>query len=68
MCVPSDASSGSSRDWAKGELGVKYVYTMELPPGGSGFDPPPEDIVPVVEETFEAIKVLGKAAGGSLRL
>ncbi|GLH16837.1 Zinc carboxypeptidase A 1 [Gryllus bimaculatus] len=31
--VAPNASSGSSRDWAKGELGVKYVYTMELPRG-----------------------------------
>ncbi|XP_066997997.2 carboxypeptidase B [Anabrus simplex] len=56
-------SAGTSRDWAKGKAGIKYSYTMELPAGGSGFNPPPSDIIPVVTETFEAIKVFGKAIG-----
>ncbi|GLH16288.1 Carboxypeptidase [Gryllus bimaculatus] len=62
-----DYSYGTSRDWAKGVAGIKYSYTMELPAGGSGFDPPPEDIAPVVTETFEAIKVFAEAVAASGR-
>ncbi|KAJ8922113.1 hypothetical protein NQ315_004047 [Exocentrus adspersus] len=48
-------ASGTSVDWVK-ELGIDLAYTLELPAGGTGFDPPAADIVPVVEETWEGIK------------
>ncbi|KAF4522163.1 hypothetical protein B566_EDAN010423 [Ephemera danica] len=51
-------SYGNSKDWAYGALNISYSYTVELPPGGSGdFNPPPQDIIPVATETWEAIKV-----------
>ncbi|XP_067013998.2 carboxypeptidase B [Anabrus simplex] len=57
-------AAGTSHDWAKGTLGVKYSYTIELPCGGSqGFDPPATEILPVVTETFEAFKVFGNFIG-----
>lgn len=52
------ASSGSSRDWFAGALGVAFSYTIELPGGGQyGFDLPASRILGVVTETFEGIKV-----------
>lgn len=48
-------ASGTSVDWAK-KIGIDLAYTLELPAGGTGFDPPASDIEPVVEETWEGIK------------
>jgi hypothetical protein len=49
---------GVSVDWVHGVLGVPLSYAVELPKGGSaGFDVPPEQILPVATETWEAIKV-----------
>uniref|UniRef100_T1JFH7 Peptidase M14 domain-containing protein n=1 Tax=Strigamia maritima TaxID=126957 RepID=T1JFH7_STRMM len=53
-------AAGGSDDWAKGEAGVKYAYTVELRDKGKfGFTLPTKQILPTVEETWEAIKVLG---------
>lgn len=52
------ASSGGSRDWTKAVAGIDLGYTVELPAGGdSGFDPDASEIIPVVTETWEGIKV-----------
>jgi hypothetical protein len=54
----ADFSYGNSKDWAYGALNITYSYTVELPAGGpNNFDPPPEFIIPVASETWEAIKV-----------
>jgi len=50
-------AAGGSDDWAKGVAGVELSYTIELPGGGSwGFDPPPNQIRPIVEETWVGFK------------
>lgn len=54
----ADSAYGLAEDWAYDALGIPLSYTIELPGGGlSGFNPPPSQIVPVVEETWEAYKV-----------
>ncbi|KAK7862003.1 hypothetical protein R5R35_013543 [Gryllus longicercus] len=53
-------TSGSSQDWAKSGAGIKYSYTVELPRGGTGFDPPASAILPVVTETFEGVRVFAR--------
>ncbi|XP_065341809.1 carboxypeptidase B-like [Cloeon dipterum] len=60
-------SYGACRDWAYGAAGLPLSYTFELPGNGFGFSPPPTDIIPVVTETWEAIKVLAVAAAGAVR-
>jgi len=55
-------SSGSSRDWAKGEGGFKYVYTIELRDQGRyGFVLPPEFILPTAVETWAGIQVVARS-------
>ena len=34
----TDAASGGSYDWVKGDAGVKYTYAYELRPKQGGFD------------------------------
>jgi len=52
-------SAGSSRDWAKGAGGFKYVYTVELRDTGRyGFLLPPEQILPTCEETWAGMQVI----------
>ncbi len=52
-----DPSSGTSRDWAKGVLGGEYVYTIELRDDGEhGFELPPDQIIPCIEETWAGFK------------
>ncbi|XP_051857007.1 carboxypeptidase A4-like [Antechinus flavipes] len=50
--------SGSSTDWAY-ENGIKYVFTFELQDTGKyGFLLPPEQILPVAQETWLALEVI----------
>jgi hypothetical protein len=50
---------GLNIDYANEMNKIDFSYTMYLPPGGLyGFNPPPEDIMPVVTETWAGIKVL----------
>lgn len=52
-------ASGATDDWAKGVLGVKYTYTLELRDEGmSGFNLDPSHIVPCSEEVWEGLKAL----------
>lgn len=53
-------NSGSSRDWAHGELGIPLSYTVELPGRGYGFLLPIEHVPSVVGETFEGVKVFAE--------
>ncbi|XP_031347022.1 carboxypeptidase B-like [Photinus pyralis] len=51
-------TAGSSRDWAYGFANISLSYTVELPPGPHNVHQmPPENILRVVTETFEGIKV-----------
>ncbi|KAF7282714.1 carboxypeptidase B-like [Rhynchophorus ferrugineus] len=51
-------AAGGSDDWVKGVAGVSLAYTIELPAGGIfGFNPPERSILPMVQETFEGIRV-----------
>ena len=46
-------ASGSSTDWAHGEVGIGFTTSMELrDTGASGFLLPPEQIIPTAEETW----------------
>ncbi|OXA49575.1 carboxypeptidase B [Folsomia candida] len=54
-------SNGSSRDWAKGDGGFKWVYTIELRDTGRyGFVLPPEQILPTAQETWAGVQVLAR--------
>ena len=46
-------SSGTSIDWAHGEAGIKYTYTIELRDTGNyGFILPADQIIPTGEEIW----------------
>ncbi|KAH7728486.1 carboxypeptidase A1 [Aphelenchoides avenae] len=54
-------ASGGSDDYAKEELGVKYVFLVELRPRleeSNGFILKQDQLLPTAIETFEAIKVV----------
>lgn len=54
-----DLAYGNSQDFAFEQADIPFAYTWELPRGGqNGHDPPPSEIQPVVDETWEAIKIL----------
>nr|CAD7425757.1 unnamed protein product [Timema monikensis] len=50
---------GGSDDWAKGVAGIKYSYSIELPDTGDyGFVLPANQIEPVGQETWAAVKAI----------
>nr|CAD7194051.1 unnamed protein product [Timema douglasi] len=50
---------GGSDDWAKGIAGIKYSYSIELPDTGDyGFVLPANQIEPVGQETWAAVKAI----------
>jgi len=54
-CIPCMLyiASGSSTDWAHGEVGIFFTTSMELRDTGlNGFLLPPEQIIPTAEETW----------------
>ena len=52
-------ASGISIDWAKGELGIPYTYTVELPDTGDhGFLLPASSIESVGREAFVGIEAM----------
>lgn len=57
-------NSGSGKDWAYGELGIKYSYVLELRPGSEspdyryGFMLPEDRLPKVATETFAGMKAL----------
>ena len=53
------AAAGGVDDWAYGVAGIPICITMELPGAGStGFDPFPQQILPIVSETWIGIKAM----------
>ncbi|CAO1387518.1 unnamed protein product [Diamesa serratosioi] len=55
-------ASGGSDDWAKGDIKIKYSYTVELRDSGKhGFILPADQIIISGEEAMEFVKVLAKA-------
>lgn len=55
----SDIASGTSTDWVKGVLGVKYVFSYEFRDKGQyGFILPPEQIIPNAQEVVDSIEVI----------
>ena len=49
----SDATSGTTADWAMGMLGVAYSFTPEL--RGPGFNPPTSEIQPSTQEIWNGL-------------
>lgn len=49
---------GGSIDYAYGCLKIPYVICMEMPPGGSGFDPPKTQILKILNECWPAIRAM----------
>ena len=54
------AAAGGSDDYAFGVAKIPVAITMELPAGGSGFDPKPAQIDPFVKETWIGIKAMAE--------
>ena len=54
---------GGSSDWARGEMGIKWTYFLELPPTRStrenGFMLPLKYILPTAESIFRGIREMG---------
>ncbi|XP_051859540.1 uncharacterized protein LOC117572446 [Drosophila albomicans] len=53
------AAAGASDDYAF-NAGFPISFTMELPAGGTGFDPPASDIDRLVKETWIGIEAMGR--------
>lgn len=52
-------ASGGSDDWARGAMGIKWVFLLELPDKGSrGFLLPPDEIKPTAYSVFQGIRAL----------
>lgn len=59
-------AAGGSDDWAKGVVGMKYSYTIELRDQGRyGFILPASFIQPTAKEALAATKVIAEAAGAA---
>lgn len=55
MFLFADATSGSSRDWAR-DIGIPFSYTFELRDNGTyGFVLPENQIQATCEESMEAV-------------
>ncbi|KAM7357130.1 carboxypeptidase B1 [Cochliomyia hominivorax] len=54
------AAAGGSDDYAFAMANIPVAITMELPAGGSGFDPKPAQIEPFVSETWIGIKAMAE--------
>ncbi|KAK3086644.1 hypothetical protein FSP39_021310 [Pinctada imbricata] len=56
------SAAGNSHDWAKGEAGIKYSYTLELRDKEQyGFLLPEDQIKPTSEETWTGLVAFSKA-------
>ncbi|XP_035825159.1 carboxypeptidase B-like [Aplysia californica] len=54
-----DPAAGASDDYVRGTVGVKYAYTVELPPHESssyGFLLPEEEVKTIVSDTWDGVK------------
>ncbi|XP_034483899.1 carboxypeptidase B [Drosophila innubila] len=54
------AAAGGSDDYAFGVAKFPISITMELPAGGSGFNPTTEQILPFVSETWTGIRAMAE--------
>lgn len=64
-------ASGTAVDWVKSQAGVKYTFLLEMRPdrdtitdvmtGTGGFLMQERYLMPIAEETWEAVKVIGRA-------
>jgi len=54
------AAAGGSDDYALAMANIPISITMELPAGGSGFDPKPSQIEPFVSETWIGIRAMAR--------
>uniref|UniRef100_A0A1I8NVL3 Peptidase M14 domain-containing protein n=1 Tax=Stomoxys calcitrans TaxID=35570 RepID=A0A1I8NVL3_STOCA len=54
------AAAGGSDDYAFAKANIPIAITMELPAGGSGFDPSPAQIEPFVSETWTGIRAMAE--------
>lgn len=55
-------ASGGSDDWAKGDLKIKYTYTVEMRDSGkNGFILPANQIEPSGREALEIVHVVAQA-------
>lgn len=54
--VIGNTVGGSSADYAFGVLQIPFVFVMELPAGGRGFDPPCHEIKRIVKESWIGIR------------
>ncbi|XP_075162515.1 carboxypeptidase B1 [Haematobia irritans] len=54
------AAAGGSDDYAFAKANIPISITMELPAGGSGFDPKPAQIESFVSETWIGIKAMAE--------
>ncbi len=67
-----DIAKGTSIDWAKAKLGIKYTFSIEMRPrnyemtdvlrGRGGFLLNKNQLIPVAEETWDAVKVVAVSA------
>lgn len=53
-------AAGASDDYAYAEAEARISITMELPGGGTGFDPPPSSIKSYVEESWIGIAAMAE--------
>ena len=59
-----DPVAGGSYDWAKGKLGIKYSYTIELRPTfdeGIGFELPADQLIQCAQANWHALKDMAKS-------
>ncbi|XP_037934056.1 carboxypeptidase B [Teleopsis dalmanni] len=54
------AAAGGSDDYAHASAGIPISITMELPAGGSGFNPSTSQITPFCSETWIGIKAMAE--------
>lgn len=54
------AAAGGSDDYAFAVANFPISITMELPAGGSGFNPSTSQILPMVSETWVGIKAMAQ--------
>lgn len=54
------AAAGGSDDYAFAKANIPISITMELPAGGTGFDPKPAQISGFVSETWTGIKAMAE--------
>lgn len=54
------AAAGGSDDYALAKANIPVAICMELPAGGSGFDPKPSQIQGFVAETWVGVKAMAE--------